>query len=209
MSQERDSQERDSIIWNIISSGTLLRTLTEEAATESSESVIIVAANMFSRDPKDKVVIQVPTATIETSQQARLDEHINAIEEWIRRWHITKGTVGKLNIKDHPGLVIVVNYGNDNYAYIILAKEDKCHETVNYGQAYDNEEQKEKIVSLTCWVDDTMHSIILAEAKSRLEDGREAENQLWANEDGFSYYVYGALFDLDNNSIYNAILRFK
>ena len=208
MSQERDSQERDSIIWNIISSGMLLRTLSEEAATKSSESVIIVAANMFSRDPKDKVVIQVPTA-IETSQQARLDEHINAIEEWIRRWHIAKDTVGKLNIKDHPGLVIVVNYGNDNYAYIILAKEDKCHETVNYGQAYDNEEQKEKIMSLTSWVDDAMHSIILAEAESRLEDGRETKNQLWANEDGFSYYVYGTLFDLDNNSIYNAILRFK
>lgn len=202
------SQERDSIIWNTISSSTLLQTLAEEAATEPSESVIIVAANMFSRDPKDKVVIQKP-AVIETSQQARLDEHINAIEEWIRRWHIAKDTVGKLKIEDHPGLVIVVNYNDDNYAYIILAKEDKCHGTVNYGQTYDNEEQKEKIVSLTSWVDNTMYSIILAEAGSRLEDGRETNNQLWANEDGFSYYVYGALFYLDNNSIYDTTLRFE
>jgi hypothetical protein len=52
-----------------------------------------------------------------------------------------------------------------------------------------------------------MHSIILAEAESRLEDGKEAKNQLLANEDGFSYYVYGALFDLDN--IYDTTLRFE
>lgn len=183
---------RATVIWNQIeANGYWLLHAIVDAVVGGLGGSAMVVANLFSEDPEKKATFQKPV--VGTDQQARLDKRVDVLEEWARSWHAANGEVDGFNVRDYPGLVIIVRYNGEDYLYVALVNEDECCEVIDYGQSYDGEQQ-EKILALVDLIDAAMYPVHLAEAESRLEDGEQPE----ASEDGFTYFVRGALFDLDD-----------